>query len=647
MQRLTIGLIALLVLLVTPHALAQKGGKRPAASQPAEKPQKAATPEPKGERVRVTFTDPAAWVPADALVYVGITDVADTWQDLQKTSNYAALSDTAALGAIPGANLPGTLITELKDRLARTLDVPPDQLQNPFAGPLACFVTAPFGAKPEELEPGLVAGVGDAALMKKYYDAAIAKLNNLGKHDTVTAGSDTIDVFTIEPARGKAESKSQDDEFDRLDAGAGPGGGAPDELLKKTLGRVFAAESSPRKLALCLTAERVIVSGSADHVQAILRGDASTKTLAESDDYKALLQNLKPMGDIRFLVNLRRIIEMVPAAAEGPQAKELRKQIKSYGLDKLGSLVGHCRLGAASYDWKVDALLLLSGQRTGLAKLLSMDNRPTAPPADIPADTCIYAACNLDVPQWLDELGSKLAGPSDAGAADSAKSWADVQLPGGETVNLRRALLDHLNGPLTASLGLGGAPPIRLLLTIGLRDQNAVTGFLTSSAMQGILQPRELRGLQVFDITPSPLLSLPGLAAATTRERLLAGNTAAVENAIAPTATEPLAQSDAWKRAARYVPAEAWFTLYIDNRKLLDSLLELAQKPPAPAGDNPAGPDFGTLIAAGMVRSMSGLKQSDQGALDRVRRSATQSIYTIATTPEGVQFTAVQLRPEK
>ncbi len=632
MNRFAVGVVIPLVLAAVPGALAQKGGRPtsvPVATQPAAeeaKKAKAAVP-------RLVLPEPAEWAPADALFFLGVTDVREAWTALQKTSAYAVLGDPSVAGAVPGPNVAGTLIEEFKTRLAGALDVAPDQLSNPFSGPAAFFLTAPLGAKPDELEPGLVAGVGDAALMKKYYDAAVAKLKTLGKHEALTVGTDTVDVFALERAKEADAIQREEDEFDELDADPAMRWADPDAMLKKSLGRLFAADSLPRRLALSLTAERLIVAGSAEHVQALLEHDASVKTIAGTSEFHTLLENLKPTGDIRFVVNLPRIIDMAPAAAGTAEARELRRKIKAWGLDGLGSVVGHCRLGAASYEWKIDALLLLAEQRTGVARLLSSENLPVAPAANVSADTAMYLACNLNVPQWLDELGPRLAGEG-----ETAASWTEWQSPSGETVSLREMFFDHLVGPLTASLSIvrSPVPGVRLLLGIGHRDQAAVARGLSGPLAADWLRPREAQGAQVFDVGPLPFLPMPGLSLAATPDRLIVGNTAAVESALAPPAGPALRDTDTWKRAARCVPEHAWLTIYVDNRKLLDELLELANKPP-----EAAAPDLGTVILAGMMQSIG----ADASGLERLRRYSAQAVYTIATTPSGVRFTAVQLRP--
>ncbi len=646
MNRLVVALTPLLILALVPAAWAQKG-RRP-TSEPAAKTEPGPagkSKEAKAALPRQTLPEPATLAPADALVYLGINDIGEAWQDIQKTSAYSLMSEAAGPAALPGPNVFGGFAGELKARLAKALGVPADQLQNPLAGPVAFFITAPFGAKADEVEPGLVAGVGDAALMKTYYDAALAKLKARGKHEKMSVGSDTIDVFTLEREKKKG-GQGEDAEFDRLDAGGGPGAARPDEMLSRALGGLLTGESLPPKLALCLTADRVIVAGSPEYVQALLQHDESTKTIAGTDDYKALVQNLRPAGDIRFVVNLPRILEMIPAAAEASEAKELRKKIKAWGFDGLGSLVGHCRLGAASYEWKIEALLLLSDKRTGLVKLLSADNQPAAPPADVSADTCAWMAWNVDVPQWLDATETGLFQPSESAAA-GGRSWMEHPLPDGGTINLRQAFFDYLRGPLTFTFGIGqgpSAPGARLLLTIGHSDQAAVAKFLGGPLVQDFLQAREARGAQIFDLTNIPFLSAPGLSIAVTPDRLVLGNTAAVENAVAAASGAP-AEGEAWKRVARYVPEQAWLALFVDNHKLLDTLLEIAKKPPQPPAGGTAGPDFGTVILGTLLQGLG--SGGDLSGLDRMRRYATQAVYTITSTPPGVVFTAVELRPEK
>ena len=653
MKRASIYLVVLLSLIATQTAFAQRGRSRPAepAQPPPAEPDQPAQPQegqpaqPAPPAAHPTKVEPAEWAPADSLVYVGITDVGETWDSFKKTGGYAMMADPAAAEALAGVSPLSAAITELQSRLAKMLGVPPAELKNPFDGPLTFYAAAPRGAKPEAIELGVVAGVGDAELMKTYYQAAVTRLKALGTHETVSADADTIDVFTMNESKPPTGEAAGDNEFDKLDEGqASPLAGSPEQMLKKGLDKYFSANSLPAKLAACLTADRLIVASTADHVKTVLQHEKRARTLADTDDHQALLQHLKPVGTVRFLVNLPRILDMVKGVTSGPEADELRKTFKMIGAESLGSVVGHMRVGASSYDSKIESLFLMSGQRAGLARVLSMENIPTAPPATVPAGTCIYVGCNLSATALLDEI-EQMMRDVDAAWADSMQAALTRQLPTGETINYRKDFLEHLRGPLTVAFGFTrplGPNCARLLLGLGHKDQAAVTAFLTGPAAQGLLQPRDLRGNQVFDLPGIPPFLPAGLALAPTSDRLILGTTPAVEAALNPAASEPLSATEAWRRVARVVPEQAWLTIYFDGRGLLDATSELAGKKDelAAAGT----PDLSAMLLMQLTQSAD---STGKGGVGKLAKYAGQAIYTVSTTPAGLQVTAVQLRPEK
>ncbi len=533
---------------------------------------------------------------------------------------------------------------DFKKRLAELLGVQPEQLKNPLAGPLCFYMVSPPGGKPDDIEVGLVAGVGDAETMKKYYDTVVAKLKDQGRHQSVSADPWTIDDFRLDKKPAE-ESDSSDEEEDEGGLVIGP---SPDKMIEEALKELFSPDTLPERLALCLTNDRLIVAGSDDQVKAILRREKGARTLADTDDHKALLRHLRPTGTIRMLLNLPRLIAVIKASTDETETEELRKFLQIVGAESLGSVVGHCKLGAASYDSKFELLFLMSGQRTGLAKLLSIDNRPSTPPANVPAETCIYFGLNANVPQILDEV-EQLIRQNDQSEADQFRAAMEIELPDGSKVNLRKDFLDHLQGPLTMTFGFSKPLQLdsaRVLLGIGQRNQAAIVRFLSNPAVTQLpLNPRELRGAQVFDVPPMPPFLPGGLALAATTDRLVVGNLPAVEGALAPVSSEPLGETEGWKRVARFVPEQAWLTLYVDNYRLTSTLVELAKRRDelmAGAG----GMDISALILMGMLE---GMKQGggDIAQMEKTLKYASQAVYTIATTPEGVHFTAVQLKPKE
>ncbi len=577
--------------------------------------------------------DPAEWVPADTLLYLGITDVERVWEDFKKTASYAMLNDKSLTEKAPEMGLFASAQEKLQERLAKALDVSKEQLRNPFRGPLALYALGD-PAKPGELEPGLIATVGDAATMRKYYDAAVRKLKDVGKYETVNFGGDTIDVFT---SRSEGDgAKKEDDQDPDFDAGESPLellASGPDKAIERALDELFSAETMPPTLALCLTQDRLIVAGSIDQVKAALKRDKPGKSLAEADDYKALLRHLKPVGPVRLVCNVPRVIEMGKAAAKDDD-EDLAKMLQVIGVDSLRSLVGHMRFGAAAYDSKFELLLLMKSERSGLAKILSMENRPTAPPASISADTVVFFGVNLQ-PMKLYEDIERMVRQTGAEAADQMRQALEaVPLPSGQPVNILKDFMDHLRGPLTMSLAFArplNADAVRFVLSLGHKDQPAMTKFFSGFA--GLLQPRDLRGTQVFDM---PMFQM---TLAATSDRLVLGNTAAVENALEAKSGDPLAESDAWKKLARLVPEQSWLTVYADSRKMMEAAIELAKT------DVPM--DASGLLSGLMSGLTGGTGDKDPEVMRKMLPYSAAGVMTITTTPEGVQFTSVTLKPEK
>ena len=405
----------------------------------------------------------------------------------------------------------------------------------------------------------------------------------------------------------------------------------------------------PPRLALALAPDRLVVAATAEQVKAVLKGEKRTRTLTDTDDYQALLKHFRPTGPVRLVVNVPRVLELVKGATTGPELESLRKTLRMVGADCLGSVVGHMRVGASSYDSKAELLFLMSGQRTGIAQLLSMENLSTTPAANVPAWTFVYAACNVNVPKLIDQIEQAMREVDPAGA-DKLHDGMAQKLPNGDTVDYRKEFLDHLRGPLTASFALTKPISIssgRVLLGLGHGDQAALARFLGGANLQAFLQPRDVRGTQVYDVQPLPPLVPAGLALAATKDRLVLGNVPAVEAALAP-AAEPLSATEVWKRAARVAPEQAWLIVYVDQRGLLQGLLEVAKKKDDAAAGVAGGPDFVAAVVMMAANSLSNNASGGAaGGFEKFLSYAGQTIYAAATTPDGIQFTVVQLKPEK
>ncbi len=607
-------------------------------------------PSKKADLPKAAKADPAEWAPADALFYLGITDVGQVWADFQKTGAYELLSGKAGDEALPQVDVVGDTLRALRERLADVLGVPPDELKNPFDGPLTFYVVPAQGRTMPKLEdsvPGLVAGVGDAALLRQYYDAVVSKLKEKCQHETVSVGTDFIDVFTApEPTKKPAAA---DDDFADFDAGGSALANLPLKL-KKGLDALLTGEALPPKLAMCLTEQRLVVADTANSVKAALQQEKRDRTLADLDDYKALHEHLKPVGPIRFMVSIPRLVDLAEAEAKKGD-EDLQKTLKMFAADTLGSLVGHCRFGAASYESKFDMLLLTRDRNAGLMKLLAQENVPVTPPPHVGAETFIFVSLNVAMVQLLNDLEFMLRRGGDAQAADSLKSALEIKQESGETVNLRKELLSYLKGPLAFNLGIsrpiGPKSAAVALLSCGHTDQAALNKALANPAITQLeLTKRDLRGTAVYDLPPLPPMMVGGATAAASKDQLFLGTSAATENALGAPPTERLAESLAWKRAARFLPEQAWGVVFIDEYALTSALLTLANA--APDADAPAGMDLSRMALVGMVQSLRmKAKGGDLSAAESLLKYTSQKVFAISTLPVGLQFTAVQLKPEK
>lgn len=572
---------------------------------------------------RAAKPDPAEWVPADTLAYVGVTDMAALWNDFRKTTSFQMTQDKE-LKVAGELDLYGPAIRRLKKHLGQAVGEDPDELKNPFAGPLAAYLTVPGGGGAKDIEPVLIATVGDAAVMKKYFDSVVKKLKETARsYETVSAAGETLHVFAFEQEGEDEPADVNEFEGESDDEPANPFADAIDEL--------FSRERLPAALSLCLTSDRLMVADSSDRLREILTPRERRDSLAETDDYKALLRELKPVGEVRMLVNLPRVFDLLKADATPED--EIGKTLAVIGAGSLSSVVGHLRLGAKSYDSKLDLLFLTRGERTGLAKLLSMENRAVAPPAAVSADTSIYLCLNLHPGQLVDEI-QRMVAQGDPDAAREMKEFLEnAPGPDGQPMNVRKDLLDHLVGPLTFSMGFTRpyqAESWRMLLSLAHRNRDALNQFV--ARIPG-LTPREFRGTQLYG---APFL--PGVGLVVTGEQVLAGTTPAVEAAIAGGASEALADAAAFKRAARLAPKDAWLVVYMDQYKLLEALIELSKSPQALAGN----PFLATIIPA---MGMGDTDSFDSAQAKKMLQYSAQSIVTVTTTTDGVRVTLVGMRP--
>jgi hypothetical protein len=99
-----------------------------------------------------------------------------------------------------------------------------------------------------------------------------------------------------------------------------------------------------------------------------------------------------------------------------------------------------------------------------------------------------------------------------------------------------------------------------------------------------------------------------------------------------------LAEDASFRRAQRNVPKEAWCLVYIDQRKLMQGVIELARKKEQLAGD------LAATITLMMLQN-TGMDFSDEKLSQKMLQYSAPSIFTISTTTQGIHVSMVGLNP--
>ncbi len=587
-----------------------------------------AQPE-RGNRPR----DPGLWAPSDAVLFVAIDDLTDLLGRWKQMAFWDMFSDPDLKDLSASFSLPQKLAEQFRNRLAEALELKPDQLENPFAGSIVLYAS---NLTDEQPQVALIAGVGNAELMQKYYRRATRRFRELSdQHEKVEFRSYTIDSFVTE--RDEDQEADDEDEADEDDLDAAlEGGDDLDSAVEEMLSQLFSPEAMPEKLALCLTADRLILAPTPEIIKAVLRRGES-ETLCDNELYRALTRKFDPPGQLRFMVDLQKLLEAV--AAEGDE--ETAQTIKMLGLNGVRGIIAHADYGSGGYEGRLEAELLVSGQRSGLIKILSMKNTPVKRPQVVVNDAFAFGWVNLDLGELLDEIERMVRQMDPAGADELRTTLESVPFGEEETLDIRKGLLAFLAPPLSVSMGFEkpySAQSSRLLLTIAARQRQPLQQLLEklSELAAGMLIDRELRGTFIYDV------SMGGFSIAVSEQAVLIGSTPCVERGIQGTAEQPPA--DDFARLARLVPPDAWCVVYSDPRRMYEAVFELARQKDQLAMQfgNPAA-----MVTAAMVEALVEDIPPDQ--LDKAKallKYQAPSLMTIRTTSDGIYVISVQAPPE-
>lgn len=578
--------------------------------------------------------DPASTAPPETIFFAGITDYEKFVESYKHTTDYLMMNDPAV--KVLESSDKKTNLSKVRERLATVLGLTPDDLQPPFKGTVSFYITAPRGGTWKQVDGAFVAGIGDATRARKIYDALAKKCKERSdSYESVSVGSNSIDVYTKD---SKPDDDSEDESFDEESEEMenwlfySPEQNFA-ELINDFIDKVIEGKHFPEKFAMCLTSDRFIAGPTPDAVKAALRQSQSDESLADSEDYKTFLRKYPDAGPLRVVVSIPRMVEL--SASEDEDGK---KFVASLGLEGMRSFVMGIDIGKPEYDSKGEGLLLMSGERTGIPKLLTMDNRPIAPPSTLASRPIFAMSLNLSVIKMFDEIERMTRKVSPENADIMRQQLENSPGPDGEPINIRKDILENLREPLTFSFSFSRPytpESARILLGIGHRNaetiQKLFARMIPSTA-------RDVHEAQVFDV---PMF---GASIGVSTDHIFSGNTSAVESAVQTGEREGLATDANFKRAAKFLPEEAWGMFYFDVGQLLDAVIGFGEK--RDELKEMATMNAGAMIAQGFAAMYtSQFKSSKPDEVRALLKHYGFGVVTFSTTPDGLHITQLVMRP--
>ncbi len=588
---------------------------------------------------------PAAWAPKDSIIYVGITNCDAMVASAKKTAGWRMMEDPAARKLTDRWK---KVTKKIQQFIADKLGLEsPKELEVYPHGPAALFLTlAPPANEDEAPQPsvGLIMDMGeDIDRMKVLVRKALRKAYDRGARKSVKeiAGTEVMTIrFKRKSDREEMETQGGPDpelmalaqeiaealELDPMEAMA----------LNQTLSNL--GVKLPKEFAFAYSGSRfVLASDTRTAEQAVKRLKGGTESSFAADAaMRSLSRHCAPNADVQFVVNIPGVVELASASnADAP------KSIKALGLRSLGALVSTFEVAPSSgIDFRGRGFLQVRGEPVGVAKLLMMPNRRTAPPASISADTAVFGSANINPSAILAEV-IEIATRMNAAWGEQMRAAMKRPQLDGSMLDIQKDVVDYLTGPLFGGLTLSSPydnDHVGAMLALGHRSRQAVDKLL-AMIPPGVLMASEMMGSTIFDAA----LPVSGVALAVTDKVLIVpGTRPTIESYIRGENRDGggLADDPEFKRALRHVPRESSVMFFGSGRKLFDAQMAIHK-----AGDLTDSPQLfmssaGAFLRYALLQNFIGAELEDARPL---RKYQTSAILTVSRQSDGLRFDGVYL----
>ncbi len=585
----------------------------------------------------------AEWAPEDTLVFIGIPNCDDLIDSAKKLSAYKMIEDPALKDEIPSFK---KIMENARKLLAKELGLDsPKELEVYPHGGIALTLSATAARDEDGQTDDQFAAImemgEDLDTARKLTRKIIARCLEEGATKSVSKASG-IEVITVKFAESKMDDAADTDAGDDADSSMA------DALLKDTgiddMTRMVIAQflgelEVPSEFATAFFESRLVVGSDTEAVKASIRQlkTGAKKSLAAAPAGRLLKRKCDDEAQIQFVVNLPRILKLV--ADEDP---DTGKTIRAIGAQSLGAMVMTVEVAPSRrLEMRMRGHIEIGSERTGIAKLLMMDNSKTKPPATVPADSFLYASININPSAILSEV---IAIRTRLDAADGERMRAGLKLPqpDGSVLDIQKDIVDNIIGPFSASVS-ASAPyktdDVNLLISLGHKSRDAIVK-LMAMAPPGFLIPSEMLGETIYENPMAPGAAL-GI---TDRVIIPIATKKAVEAYIRSEGKEGrgLAGDPEFKAIIKHVPKKNCATFYANALRLFDAQMAIIK-----AGDlNLDSPPFPGMQVGDILRWMfaqqAQMKNTDNA--EAMRQYQTNGIFTLTTESDGLRLDAVSVK---
>ncbi|MEZ6133063.1 MAG: hypothetical protein R3C59_30705 [Planctomycetaceae bacterium] len=231
--------------------------------------------------------------------------------------------------------------------------------------------------------------------------------------------------------------------------------------------------------------------------------------------------------------------------------------LPALGLNQLKAVGLVSEAGTGDFEAVSRMVVYADQPPTGLMQMFQLDHCLKTPPAWVKEDATAYIAVNWKIQDAYQALESVVDMFTGAG---TLASQLDQMAQRGPGIHLKDDVVDQLTGDIqavTAASDSEELPSDRMVVALGVRDNEAARKLLSKFAGEAGLESREFRGTDLYEINgPAPGQSF-SFAVSEGRLLVAVGSTLLEQVLRNDSDVKPLAETDDFRKVSAFFPANA------------------------------------------------------------------------------------------